>query len=53
MGTFLFVSYDTYVYIYKSTFSKGTALSGGAVYVSGSSTLDFYDCTFTSNYAKT
>lgn len=53
MGTFLFVSYDAYVYIYKSSFSKGTALTGGAVYVSGSSSLDFYDCTFTSNYAKT
>lgn len=52
MGTFLFVSYDTMVYASKCTFLNGVASYGGAIYVSGKSSLTLLQSEFKANYAK-
>lgn len=52
LGGYMFLGVNSYGFIYKSSFSKGEAYNGGAIYVSSEAILEVYWSTFTDNYAK-
>jgi predicted outer membrane repeat protein len=52
LGTFIFVMYDVNLYIKQSKFLNGVAMSGGALYISGDSSININDCEFLNNYAR-
>jgi hypothetical protein len=50
-GTFISVNLNVDLNIKDSTFINGISYSGGAIYLSGSSTMNIDGCSFLNNYA--
>lgn len=48
----MFLGVNSFGYISESTFSKGEAYNGGAIYVSSEARLQVYSTTFADNYSK-
>jgi hypothetical protein len=51
-GAYLFVSLGVTLQIVSCTFSSGLAAQGGAIFISGLSSVTIRDSTFSSNYAN-